>query len=37
LGDRQAAGIAGFVLAVHDGRAEPDAVEDVLRSLVDTR
>jgi hypothetical protein len=37
LGEGQAAGIADFVLAVHDGRAEPDAVEDVVRSLVDTR
>jgi len=37
LGETDAAGIADLVLEVHDGRVEPDAVEDALRRLAGTR
>jgi hypothetical protein len=37
LGEPDAAGIADLVLEVHDGRVQPDAVEDVLRRLAGTR
>jgi hypothetical protein len=37
LGEKDAAGIADLVLEVHDGRVQPDAVEDALRRLMGTR
>ncbi len=37
LGEKDAAGIADLVLGVHDGRVQPDAVEDALRRLMGTR
>ena len=37
LGETDAAGIADLVLEVHDGRLQPDEVEDVLRRLAGTR
>jgi hypothetical protein len=37
LGEKHAAGIADLVLEVHEGRAQPDAVEDALRRLAESR
>lgn len=37
LGEEHATGIADLVLELHEGRAQPDALEDALRSLAGTR
>jgi hypothetical protein len=37
LGEKEAAGIADLVLEVHDGRVQPDDVEEALRRLAGTR
>ena len=37
LSEQHATSIADLVLAVHDGRAQPDALEDELRRLAGTR
>jgi hypothetical protein len=37
LGEKQAAGIADLVLAVHEGRVQPDAVDSALRRLAGSR
>src|SRR5262249_34835036 len=37
LGEKHAAGIADLVLAVHEGRVQPDAVNDAMRRLAGSR
>jgi len=37
LGETDGTGIADLVLGVHDGRVQPDEVEDILRRLAGTR
>jgi hypothetical protein len=37
LGEKDATGIADLVLEVHDGRVQPDTVEEALRRLAGTR
>jgi hypothetical protein len=37
LSEQHAAGIANLVLELHDGRVQPDALEDALRGLAETR